>query len=78
MSQVAHTFIVDSIWLKIFFSLEIMVSCMATFYTPQVAHANEKLALELSLDLTLGQHFHDEEPESRKVHAHFEVDPPRA
>ncbi len=55
-----------------------MVSCMATFYTPQVAHANEKLALESSLDLTLGQHFHDEEPESRKVHAHFEVDPPRA
>jgi hypothetical protein len=51
---------------------------MATFYTLQVTHTNEKLAMESSLDLTLGQHLHDEEPESRKVHAHFEVDPPRA
>jgi hypothetical protein len=79
MSQVPHIFIVDSIWLKIFFfSLEIMASRMAMSYGPQAAQANEELTPELSLDLTLTQHPHDEELKSREVHARLEVDPPRA
>jgi hypothetical protein len=37
MSQVPHTFVIDSVWLKILsFLLEIMASCMAMFYGPQV------------------------------------------
>jgi hypothetical protein len=36
---------------------------MATFYRLQAAQMNEKLASESSLDLTLTQHFHDEDPE---------------
>jgi hypothetical protein len=46
---------------------------MGTSYGPQVVQANEELALELSLDLTLTQHPRDEEPELRKVCVHFEV-----
>jgi len=38
-----------------------MVSHMATFYKPQIAQMNEKLASELSLDLTLTQHPRDED-----------------
>jgi hypothetical protein len=37
---------------------------------------NEKLTLESTLDLTLTQHFRDEDPEIWEVRAHFEVDPP--
>ncbi len=60
LSQVPHTFIVDLIWLKIFsFFLEIMVSHMGTSYGPQATQANEELALEASLHLTLMQHPHD-------------------
>jgi hypothetical protein len=71
--------IVDSIWLKIsFFFLEIMASHMATSYGPQATQANEEPTLELSLDLTLTQHPHDEEPESREVRARLEGDSPRA
>jgi hypothetical protein len=65
MSQVPHTFIVHSIWLKnssIF--LEIMASCMATFYRPQATQVNEELALKSALDLTLTQHPRDEDPAS--------------
>ncbi len=51
---------------------------MVTSYEPQTAQANEKPPPESSLDLTLTQHPHDEEPEPRKVRAHFEVEPPRA
>ncbi len=39
---------------------------------------NEESAPESSLDLTLMQHPHDEDPTSWKVHAHLEVDPFRA
>jgi hypothetical protein len=79
MSQVPHTFIVDSIWLKIsYLFLEIMALRMATSYEPQAAQVNEKMASETYLDLTLTQHPCDEDPESRKVHARLEVDPPRA
>jgi hypothetical protein len=53
-----------------------MASRMATFYGPQVTQVNEEPASKLSLNLTLTQHPHDEDPEPRKVHAHFEVDPP--
>ncbi len=49
---------------------------MATSYEPQAAQMNEKLAPKSSLDLTLTQHSHDEDPEPRKVHACLEVDPP--
>jgi hypothetical protein len=41
----------------------------------QVAHVNEELAPESSLDSTLMQHLHDEDPEPREVHVHLEVDP---
>ncbi len=73
------TFIVDLILLKIFtLFLVIEVSRTATFYGPQVVQANEGLPSESSLDLTLMQHPRDEEPEPREVHAHLEVEPPRA
>jgi hypothetical protein len=51
---------------------------MATSYGPQVAQTNEEPALELSLDLMLTQHPHDEEPESREVCVRLEVNSPRA
>jgi hypothetical protein len=64
MSQVPHTFIVDSIWLQIFsFSLEIMALRMATSYGPQIAQGNEEPTAESSLDLMLTQLPSDEEPE---------------
>jgi hypothetical protein len=72
MSQVPHTFIVDSIWLKISsLFLEIMVSRMATSYKPQVMQVNEESAPKSSLDLTLMQHPRDEDPEPREVHAYL-------
>ncbi len=52
-----------------------MASCMATSYELQAAQVNEELASESSLDLTLTQHLHDEDLESREVHIHLEVDP---
>ncbi len=58
--------------------LEIMVLRMTTSYGPQVAHVNEEPALESSLNLTLTQHLHDEDPELREVHVRLKVDPPRA
>jgi len=58
--------------------LEIMASHMVTSYGPQAAQANEEPPLESSLDLTLTQHPHDEEPEPREVHARLEVKPLRA
>jgi hypothetical protein len=62
MSQVPHTFIIDSIWLKIsFLFLEIMASRMATSYRPQGAQMNEELTPESSLNLTLTQHPRDED-----------------
>jgi len=64
MSQVPHTFIVDSIWLKISsFFLEIMVSCMAMSYNLQAVQLNEEPTLESSLDLMLMQHPWIENPE---------------
>jgi hypothetical protein len=39
---------------------------------------NKELPLESSLDLTLTQHLHDEEPEPREVHARLEIEPPQA
>jgi len=67
MSQVPHTFVVDSVWLKIpsFFLLEIITSRMATTYELQTPQVNEKQALKLSLDLTLTQHPRDENPAPR-------------
>jgi len=38
---------------------------------------NEELALESSLDLTLTQHPHDEDPNLQKVRARLEADPPQ-
>jgi hypothetical protein len=79
MSQVPHIFIVNSIWLKISsLFLETMASCMTPSYWPQAAQMNEESTSESSLDLTLTQHPCDEDPESRKVRACFEVDPLRA
>jgi len=39
---------------------------------------NEEPASETSLDLTLTQHSHDEDPKPWKVHARLEVEPLRA
>ncbi len=76
MSQVPHTFIVDSIWLKISsFFLEIMVSCMAMSYNLQAVQLNEDPTSESSLDLMLMQHPWIENPELWKVCARLEVDP---
>jgi hypothetical protein len=36
---------------------------------------NEESTLESSLDLTLTQHPHDENPEPKEVHIRFKVDP---
>jgi hypothetical protein len=60
---------------NLFFFLELMVSRMATSYEPQVTQANEKPALESSLDLTLTQYPCDQKLELRKVRACLEVDP---
>ncbi len=49
---------------------------MATFYGPQAAQVNEELTLKSSLDLTLTQHFHDEDLEPWKVHTRLEFDIP--
>jgi hypothetical protein len=79
MSQVPPTFIADLILLKIFlFFFEIMVSRIITSYGPQATQANEEPPSKSSLDLTLTQHPHDEEPEPREMCAHLEVEPPRA
>jgi len=79
MSQVPHTFIVDSIWLKISsFFLEIMASHMAMSYGLQAAQMSEELISESSLALTLMQHLRDEEPEQREVRVRLEVDSFRA
>jgi hypothetical protein len=48
---------------------------MATSYEPQAAQVNEELTLESSLDLTLTQHLHDEDPEPREMCAHLAIDP---
>jgi hypothetical protein len=52
-----------------------MSSRMVTFYGPQAAQVNEKPPLESSLNLTLTQHPHDEEPEPREVRACLKVEP---
>jgi hypothetical protein len=63
MSQIPPTFTTNSILLKISsLSFEIMVSRMVISYRPQAAQANEELASESSLDLTLTQHLRDEDP----------------
>ncbi len=53
-----------------------MASCMTTFYGPQVTEVKEELVSKSSLDLSLMQHPRDEDPKSREVCAHFEIDPP--
>ncbi len=55
-----------------------MASHMVTSHGPEVAQANEEPPPESSLDLTLTQHFRDEELEIRAVRACLEVEPPRA
>ncbi len=50
---------------------------MVTSYGPQAAQANEEPPLESSLDLTLTQHYRDEEPEPQEVCARLEVEPLR-
>jgi hypothetical protein len=54
MSQIPHTFTVDSIWLKISpFFLEIMASRMAASYGLQDVQMNEEPAPKSFLDLML-------------------------
>ncbi len=55
-----------------------MASRIVTSYRPQAAQANEEPPSKSSLDLTLTQHPHDEEPKPREVRACLEVEPPRA
>ncbi len=54
-----------------------MASRMGTSYRLQAAQVNEELLLKSSLDLTLTQHFRDEDLEPRKVHTRLEVEPPQ-
>jgi hypothetical protein len=51
-----------------------MASRMVTSYGLQATQANEEPPPESSLDLTLTQHPHDEEPEPWEVHARLEVE----
>jgi hypothetical protein len=51
---------------------------MVTSYGPQTTQANEEPPSKSYLDLTLTQHFRDEEPEPREMRTGFEVEPPRA
>ncbi len=51
---------------------------MVSSYGPQAAQANEEPPPESSLDLTLTQHPHDEEPELREVRARLKIEPLRA
>ncbi len=52
MSQGAHTFITNSIWLKIsFLFIKIMASCMAMSYKPQTTQMNEEPTPKSFLDL---------------------------
>jgi len=44
---------------------------MAMFYKLKTAQVNEEPVLKSVLDLALTQHFHDEDPNPRKVCAHF-------
>jgi hypothetical protein len=53
-----------------------MTSHMVTSYKPQAAQVNKELASESSLNLTLTQHPHDEDPESRKMRSRLKVNPP--
>jgi hypothetical protein len=77
MSLIPHTFIVDSIWLKIFsLFLEIMTLHIVTSYGPQAAQVNEEPTTESSLDLTLTQHPCNEDPKPQEGHTCLEVDPP--
>jgi hypothetical protein len=80
MSQVFHTFIVDLILIEyIFFPfLEIMVSRMVISYGPQAAQTNEEPPSKSFLNLTLTQHFCDEEPERQELRVRLEAEPPRA
>jgi hypothetical protein len=55
-----------------------MMSRMVTSYRPQAAQVNEEPPPKSSLDLTLTQHLRDEELKPQKVHARFEIEPPRA
>jgi hypothetical protein len=50
------------------------VSHVITFYKPQIAQMIEELPLESSLDLTLIQHLHDENPKLQKVHYCLEIE----
>jgi len=64
------------ILIEVFFPfLEIMALCMATFYGPQVAQVNEEPPLESSRNLTLMQHFRDEDLEPREVRVCLKVKP---
>jgi hypothetical protein len=54
-----------------------MASHTITSYRLQVTQVNKEPPPESSLDLTLTQHPHDDEPEPQEVHARLEVKPPR-
>jgi hypothetical protein len=51
---------------------------MATSYGLQTAQVNKEFPLKSSLDLTLMQHPHDEDPEPQEVHLRLQVEPLRA
>ncbi len=55
-----------------------MASCMIMFYKLQVTQMNDKPPQESSLNLTLTQHPHDEDPKLRKMRLCLEVEPLQA
>jgi hypothetical protein len=49
---------------------------MTTFYGPQIAQMNKKPFWGSSLNFTLTQHSHDEDPKLQNVQPHLEIEPP--
>jgi hypothetical protein len=60
-------------WLKIFVWIHDVVY---DHISRASNHTNEwKIALKVTLNLTLSQHSHDEDPKLQEVHPHFEIRP---
>ncbi len=52
-----------------------MALCMIMSYGPQASQINEEPPQESSIDLTLTQHPHDEDPKPWEMRLHFEIKP---
>jgi len=74
--QIFHTLNTKLILIEDFFPFpELMALCMITSYGPQASQMNKKPPRESSIDLTLPQHFCDEDLKLREVRPHLEIKP---